>query len=513
MKKCLFCIAIALFVLSCQREELIPLPNKSSTSTESGITLGAQLQNAYTVNNIRIAYRQVYPGTTEQEIAAITATHLYLRVWVNDSISVRLITEDTSIDAFPYPLDRELIGRGEYHPPLLERNFIYVVVPVGWPMFHMLNCTVLDSCFIPDEEDDKMVPVEQRALMNAGFSLVEEGTRVSGKPSGTISVWNTSSSSSEGVKGVKVVMNTLVRIKHEYTDNSGHYSCGIKFYTNVNYTLSFENRDFYRIWKDNLCYLPATMGLGVHHPNGYSYTMNTNSNGWQLSTIHNAAYIYYHTLFNVFHINMPPKNLRIWYIPIDINWGGSTPMWRHQIFDDMTFAQYMQLIPHTYGLILYAHVLPDMFLFEHNNTKSFYRTIFHELSHASHYVLAGKNYWKRYVENICSNLGYGNGTNHSEYIGVGEMWANYSEYRMVNYYWNTAYSIFPSLNIVPQSNEWYRPDILDSVVTTIPEVTFDTIFHCLTPTDSNFIELKKEIKLRTSRDYHPRIDSLFAPII
>jgi hypothetical protein len=85
----------------------------------------------------------------------------------------------------------------------------------------------------------------------------------------------------------------------------------------------------------------------------------------------------------------------------------------------------------SYGLLressLLTLVLPDIFILkDYKSTEELYSTLFHELSHSSHYYKVGKPYWLAYIAAIIYNTGYGDGTRALDgYVGVGEMWGNY----------------------------------------------------------------------------------------
>ena len=494
----------------------------TKASEESGVQLGNAIQNAYSLYYMRQAYDQLYceidvmaphPGWPDRTL--IQPTHLYIRVHPVDTTQVNLLVDDSTVDAFPYPLDRELIGCGEYVPSEEEEGYVYAVVPINWDGLHFLDYAVIDTCCIPDDDDDRLEDVERRALQNAGLTLYEE-PKSSGRPGGDIKVRNTVTEDFEGVKGVMVVMNTLVRVRHAYTDESGHYSQDTKFYSNVNYTLSFTNHDNYKIWKNNLSVLPATLALGVHSPRGYTYYMDTTSHGWQLSTVHNAAYIYRNYLCSEFHLDLPPKGMRLWLMPTDVfgRWTASTPMWHHRIYDYMTFESFTSMLPLS-ATAIYLWVLPDMFIFRNDrNTADHYRTLFHELSHASHCMHAGATYWEHLVWNTIIHGGYGDMESRPEYVGVGEMWAYYADHTLTNYSFRSVNGVlYDVLTHTSHDTSWFRPDILDSVAQCISNDACSTLFQCLTPTNSTHLTMREEIKNRVSDTYHERIGELFEPLI
>lgn len=75
----------AILIVSCQREEQSMVETgiePKSSIIEPSVRLGAQLQNAYSLQNMRAAYIQMY-GTIN--VNRVRATHLYIRVHPTDT--------------------------------------------------------------------------------------------------------------------------------------------------------------------------------------------------------------------------------------------------------------------------------------------------------------------------------------------------------------------------------------------------------------------------------------------
>ena len=142
----------------------------------------------------------------------------------------------------------------------------------------------------------------------------------------------------------------------------------------------------------------------------------------------------------------------------------------------------------TWGTSYISLVMPDVFIIKNfNNTSDAYGTIFHELSHASHYTKAGKWYWLKYIAGIIGNGGdYGDGTGGNDgYIGVGEMWGNYFGYICEKDY-------FGSAGFSPWEN-WFHPGILKDLDNNIYGMTPHKIFICLQNNVRNHQELKNKL--------------------
>lgn len=496
----LFVVSSVAFFCSCQKIESDYVRGpEPKTEMEGRVTLGRRLKNAYSMPNMRKAYRRYYGVGAGEE--RVYPTHYYVCFTEPSRRLVECLVSDSTVDAFPFPLDYELVGTGVYVPPSGQQGWVYAVIPVGWPHLRDFVCSVIDTCCIPDEHS-ALFEVERLSLYLTGnmtrsdFESVDDDTsssmtRVSGRPHGMFRVLNTATRQNEAVRSVKVKCNSLVRVKNAWTREDGSYDCDMRFYTNVNYTLFFENRSGFQIWNNNWCLLPATLSLGVHSPHGYSYDMGTSSYGWRLSTINNSVKTYKDLICPHFGLDNPVNGLRISMITLSgLQWGASTPMWRRRNVADTEIGSFAGMLAVACGF--WQYTLPDMMVFTSSkSTLWIHQLLFHELSHVVHYDKAGNVYWDRYVANIVHNLGYGDGTSHSDYIGVGEMWGGYMEYEAYNYYWHDIRGV-DQLSSVPQSDEWYRPDLLKRVVDTVPLTPY-FIKECLTSDDTSFATLKTKI--------------------
>lgn len=308
-------------------------------------------------------------------------------------------------------------------------------------------------------------------------------------------------------------MNTLVRVHHAYTTDAGFYSSDHKFLTKVCYSIFYKNGNRYAIWKNNLFFLPASVCYGFHSNHGFSMGIDTSSAAWLPTAVSNATDIYWRMLAPHYNINPPVNGLRIMIVPTGGDWGGCTPMFRHQFFSSAEQWGFWDRIVSVASLGLNMSILPDIFyLSTKKTTQKVYSNMFHELSHVSHYTQVDSNYWHRYVCNIIANLGYGDGTHNTECIGVGEMWGFYSEYYLCRYYWDTIRNnaeVSKDSVRQPPHTDWFFPDSLRTLVDSIDGLDYKDIYDCLVVTDTTLCELKKEIKLRVNHAYYSRVNKSF----
>jgi hypothetical protein len=175
-------------------------------ANEGLIVLGNKLENPYSVEQMQNASLNLLnEGRLKSEIK-IEPTHLYVRFRPKDEKELNVITRDTTLEFFDYPLDDEIQKGGtHYHDPSVPANEItwqYTVVPVNYK-FQQVKYEKLAELYLPfqgkDAEGLKSALVEQaewillenEALKITGNIEESEQTKLkstSWRPSGTIRV-------------------------------------------------------------------------------------------------------------------------------------------------------------------------------------------------------------------------------------------------------------------------------------------------------------------------------------
>ena len=109
--------------------------------------------------------------------------------------------------------------------------------------------------------------------------------------------------------------------------------------------------------------------------------------------------------------------------------------------------------------------LPDLFIStQSNDTEIVYRTVCHEMSHASHYEQVGYNYWNRYIGYIVNcwaedhSTTYGDGSMSDNGVcEVGEMWG----YSMGYIHQYEKYYSIDNNTLYPGSEDYFfKPDVI-----------------------------------------------------
>ena len=447
------------------------------------IVLGQQRHNPYDIHNMLDAYnllsdyRQNFiVGDHEPEVNT-----LYYRVLPRDSFDLALLSADSTVIYFDYPLDYDIERWGSYyHDPSLidfEYTWLYAVVPINHPLPTIGTLEILAECYIPDEPVGNDNHYEDIPDWQNGFAMLEymaylisgnidmyepeivaiydeilvetanrnlryyqptsdERTRsllwdlITGvHPEGRFEVDNTYTGFNEGIKNAKVFIHNIVKIYCGPIDSHGWYHSTTRFRTHCCYHIRFENHhtltNIYGGYKFLLG--PVHRHVGWHRRYGYSCTLQFNDVAWRYAAINNAI----ETYFNYCLENniLFPYYMRVWVSALSGGWAGSTPLF-HKRTSPLIYNVFT--LSFLWPLFIFFDV-PDMGLFitpgdSHYKTLKVYELVFHEFAHASHYEKVGTNYWSKYVSHIILNLGYGthaSGTNHG-YCGVGEMWGNFA---------------------------------------------------------------------------------------
>lgn len=159
-------VGMAMVVLSitwsCQLEEE-PVPQTVSETDREGMTkLGKQLENPYSVVNMKKALESLNSsnsnGRTSGEKLEINATHLYIKYIPKSKEELDILARDSTLILYDYPLDYEIDQAGDfYHDPdvpLDQPTPQYCAVEVDYTFPSGVEYEVLEELFIPDDYSD-----------------------------------------------------------------------------------------------------------------------------------------------------------------------------------------------------------------------------------------------------------------------------------------------------------------------------------------------------------------------
>ena len=160
MKQTLLFLCCGL-LFSCQKDFVsLPseLPPTSSQIITDGMTvLGQQLENPYSVGNMRKALANLSPktraGITDMDIQP---THYYVKFHPRSSEELDLILQDSTIIWYDIPLDYEIEEYGSYyHDPTIPDSlptYQYASIEVAkWPAVSTIGVDyeIFPTCLFP----------------------------------------------------------------------------------------------------------------------------------------------------------------------------------------------------------------------------------------------------------------------------------------------------------------------------------------------------------------------------
>lgn len=434
------------------------------------IVLGEQLEDPYSVRNIKKALASLYP--TKAGSVDVSATHLYVRFLPRDAADFDVL-DSLGVELLDHPVDYRVVQEGDwYHDPDIPEGEItwqYSVVPPGFEFPEDIPHELLDECHIAEQPlatrgtgDIDWEAVERESFRLTGNSdLYPEtrgGSKTAAKPKGRITIVDPLYSSEPiGVAGVCVSCNVFVKFCRAFTDADGNYQMKESYSADPRYRLIFNNKRGFAIGR-NMLYVPASFStLGKHGPEGCSVQVTSRSDRALFSrcVVNNAGWDWIGQCKSESgKIAAPPSGLQIWLL--DFLECSSTVMLKQGSPVDELFKTLIG----EYSPLLNFFV-PDITLGIKglNDYASIYSTAIHELSHASHYAQVGKDWWGKFEKYILISyvtsgfVTYGAGTEDGHgYCEVAEMWAYFAEGSVYN-------ERYPGWEYYPGTSWWFKPQI------------------------------------------------------
>lgn len=170
----IFAILTVLLIASCTQthDEVVAIErqrNHLPEPTRTEITepdddlmvLGEQQANPYTVSIMQQARIQALEKHPDISIPEITPSHYYIRFAPRNEDELYALLQDTTINFFDFPLDREVISGTYYHDPAIADSlptYQYASIPKQKWLTMALNVdapfTILEQLFIPEEVEN-----------------------------------------------------------------------------------------------------------------------------------------------------------------------------------------------------------------------------------------------------------------------------------------------------------------------------------------------------------------------
>jgi len=408
--------------------------------------------------------------------------------------------EAMGLELFNFPLDCEIEGDYEnYRDPSISADTLtwqYTTVPVTDSIPQSIRSELLQECFIPDLEPSQSSSSVQgattrsqvqhdaefySALESLAYSianpLIEEETIIGGGeinssnnyyPSGSIQVESDTLGVYKPVRGVKVRTRSFVKWASTYTDADGNYYISKSYKKSPHYSLKFENSKGFELMGTYLSLTPTWNDLGTHSNSGYDFEISKTHKAWFACAVNNGIYNYM-VMCDEEGLRRPLPGLRVILLDNSGSLGGSgTPMLRHigyQNLSNYTLEEISKALLHSAttlaadlfsGLVKYG--LPDIIFLKSNLYWRMQSTVFHEMSHASHFAEAGTSLWLLEIAHIVYNWAHNNdlygdgltGTSGERATELIEAWAYARERRFQDQF---------GMSVGAGTSEWFSPAI------------------------------------------------------
>jgi len=474
MKHCLSVFFLSAALLpSCSKDgfsSFDPVRVDDSELLHGEIILGDQLDNPYSIENVKSALRRLYPT---KAVGDIVSTDYYVRFLPSDDAQLSELLQ-SGITLVDHPVDYTIVQDGDYyHDPSVSSDKItwqYAVVPLEYEFPEGIRYEILQNCFLSDHASSTKAmagvdwdAVEQEAFRLTGNeTMISPATKGSGKvqPSGRITIVDPEVNAGQpvGLSGVKVVCNVFVNFSSTYTDRDGYYTIPKKFTANLRYRLMFQNMKGFTIGF-NAILVPASVStLGRNSPQGIDFTVDSSSERklFCRSVVNNAAFDFYERCAPQDLSLTPPASDICFWLFNSMSSSSAVMLHHGTVLDsdssNKIFAAFSSIV---------KFFSPDITIGTSGKTvyKEIYAAVVHELSHAGHFALVGKNYWDKYIGYIvrCNIAGedmYGTGSlSGAGYCAVGEMWAYFMQNKMYMERYGCENPAFGS-------GYWFHPQIL-----------------------------------------------------
>ena len=473
----------AVMLVSCERAAF---PDRSMPDRDdsSRIILGAHLENPYSLRIMQAALDSLMrTRSSETEIPLLEATDYYVRLRPTDTTEYRTLME-MDLDLFEYPLDYDIEREGDFfHDPTIpddEVTWQYTVLPsevieacvdatvlqqvpsdTAYIYFELTDDDpsddvpdewgshddgydegddesvpgeIIDACYIPDNESTRSgisLPVSAEELEDMAFRLAGYPEELSGKSSGVVGIKPRGHVLVDGPSGIAPVRNVTVRARYllKWVDvkssSDGSYSFTTSFKRSPQMSVHFKDSDRFVLW-GNANHLSAASYCAKKYDSLVDGDIELDSSAekpQKWAVVSNSAEDYYDQCCTL-GIATPASDLKISCLN-NSTWS-SAPMLHH-------INGYKRAFASAFGLLAVPFILiglPDVFIcINYEDLSDIPPTVFHELSHASHFSVVGEPFWGQYIEHIVvrntSTSCYGDGLANDakqRICELGEMW-------------------------------------------------------------------------------------------
>ncbi|HOP31487.1 MAG TPA: hypothetical protein PKZ64_18080 [Spirochaetota bacterium] len=223
-------ILVFIYLLTgCQKEPLPDVPVDFGLEKEGLMIIGDQMDNPYSVTNMQEALANVQ-AYLKSDIK-VEPTHFYVRFRPKSEQELDLLTRDTTLDFYDYPLDCKINRGGTYyHDPMIPSNEItwqYTVVPVNYS-FPKVQYQKLAELFLPEDVGDNQES-KGEVINHADWQLLEgEALRITNnlnpEVEGSVNLKSTSWRPAGTIRVYDDVINSYSTTRKVF-DHYEYYNC------------------------------------------------------------------------------------------------------------------------------------------------------------------------------------------------------------------------------------------------------------------------------------------------
>ena len=369
-----------------------PLRETASEENDKPMILGKKLQNPYTIENMKKALDNVNASRSQKLNLKIEPNYLYVRFLPKDDDEYVLISRDKNLDLYNYPLDYEVVQRGNKYkdPSLKEDSFSwqYAAVKVDYK-FPKIKYEILSELFLPDKDENLNVladgSVEEldnealRLTNNLPDKKIKNGKIASWIPTGTIFMFDDVKNTNIPLKGCKVRTRVWFSTETALTDNNGYFNIGVNYNNSPNFSILWSRADFEIFDGD---FTQAEFN-GPQQSSPWNLVINSGKSR-SYALVHRAAWLWYYPPAPLYTFNalIRPPYVRIAVRDTDTQ--NNIP------------GLFVPLNPNVYKINVWTRCTDgnnSPYPYRDRSCLEIFGSIAHELGHAAHYGFNSSGYW------------------------------------------------------------------------------------------------------------------------
>jgi len=412
--------------------------------------LGKQLVNPYELSIMKKAFA-LNGNSTKAKNLIYNRIYVKLNPQSKDQVIDFLTNENENRLISEYPIDYEIVYEGNIYLDKTSTDTLlkpYYCVATSLSDIPNVPYTIINYGYVPDSSEEN---VEITAFRISGYNVdslngyttPDPNRRFAYKPEGYVDVLNNNINSYVPVRHKSLLMTTFFKWSYVRTNNVGYFKSSKTFIVPVPVHIRHWNQEYsilgHSLWDK--------IGTARRTNLGYHYQIsNTSDRGAYIKAcVNNSVFDYNDYLQTAEAGNGIIKSITdglLFWIPVTPGSAGSGNTILTHVFNfwdnDVTFTA---LLSAPFRTDIGLRIWRDL---DYWNKQCL---MFHEFSHYSHAIKAGREFWKDVVntenENVFHTIfttrdPYGNGASpdalHEGRVGLAESWAEFMGAVIANYY-------------------------------------------------------------------------------